>query len=69
MTKRRISGKRTMAELAQSIVSEGKLDNYKSSYCIRYYQAFGQHWRITLSRGGTIKSIEQVNENYERISL
>jgi len=69
MSKRRPSGKRTKEELAQSIDSEGYYDCMRSSSLYRYYRAFGQYWRITVSTGGAIKSIEQVDENYERISL
>ena len=69
MRKRRPSTKRTKEEIAQSIVDEGKLDNCKSSYRKRYYQAFGQHWKLEYTICGNIVSIEQVDENYQKISL
>ena len=55
--------KRTKEELARSIMQEGKLDYYHSSTLFKYYTAFGQRWLITYTSGGTVKSIEQVDEN------
>lgn len=70
MAKRIPSGKRTKEEVAQSIKQEGVMDRYKSGTQCEYWYAFGQHWRLRYTRFGAILlSIEQINENYERISF
>jgi hypothetical protein len=55
--------KRTKEEIAQSIIKEGILDGYYSSVYTRYYDAFGQRWKLTYSTLGNIKSIEQVRQD------
>ena len=61
--------KRTKEELASSIIREGEFDAYRSSCLFKYYKSFGQMWLITYTSNGTVKSIEQVDENYRRISF
>lgn len=61
--------KRTKEELARSIIQEGEFDHYRSSSLFKHYRAFGQMWLITYTSGGTVKSIEQVDENGKRISF
>lgn len=69
MQKRILSPKRTKKEIALSIIREGELDHYRSSAQFKYYRAFGQMWLITYTSPSelAIKSIEQVNENYQNI--
>lgn len=59
----RKTSKRTLKEIAKSIIDEGVLDGYYSSTRVRYYDAFGQRWKITFSICGNIKSVEQVDRD------
>ena len=59
----RKTSKRTLKELAKSIIDEGILDGYYSNVFTKYYDAFGQRWKITFSTLGNPKSIEQVDHN------
>lgn len=61
--------KRTKEELVLSIIQEGEFDYYRSSTLFKYYRAFGQRWLITYSNNLTIKSVEQVDENGNRIGF
>ena len=59
----RRSGKRTLNEIAGSIISEGKMDNRHSRVHVRYYDAFGQRWKIIFNSVGNVKSIIQVRKD------
>ena len=61
--------KRTKEELARSIIQDGEFDHFHSSKQFRYYRAFGQNWILTYSSGGTLRSIEQIDENGKRIGF
>ena len=61
--------KRTLEDIAHSIRSEGVIDHYKSGTTQEYWYAFGQYWLFSNSKRGTLKSIEQVDKNGNRISL
>ena len=59
----RKTSKRTLKEIAKSIIDEGILDGYYSSVFTKYYDAFGQRWKITFSTLGNLKSVEQVDRD------
>ena len=69
MRSTRRTGKLTREEVARAIEREGRLEVFKSGSFLKYYQAFGQRWKITYSTMGSVKSIEQVREDGTPVRL